>query len=947
MKKQALTLAIAFGLAGCFMADAVPAKLGLREVAQPDGTTIRAELAGDENFHYYLSEDGLPLFPDATGALRYVRLGATGEVEFSPMKAESSPLRRSAAARSYVSGVDPEAVVDALYRYVSLRPGVRRSALAQSGLGRFSGNFPRVGDIPALVFLVEYKDVKFTHPNPAQYFGDMINKEGFSEYGGTGCAREYFIQQSGGKFRPQFEVYGPVTLPENRSYYGGNDMYGNDRNPEQMLVDAAKLLDSEVDFSKYDLDNDGYVDNVFIFYAGQGEASYGSAETVWPHSYELEVVGKAIKLDGKTLSRYACTNEWEQNRPDGVGTFIHEFSHVMGLPDLYRTTGSAYYTPDSWSVLDYGPYNNDGCTPPNYSIFERNAMGWIEPRLLDGPAGINLEEIGASNDGCIIQTEKETEFYLLENRQQVGWDKYLPGHGMLIWHVDFVQSVWNRNTVNNTQSHQYVDLIEAGGVANSSYEDNLRTYPWPGTRNKTSFTSTTSPALKSWAGRAIDVPITEIFEDADGVISFKVCGGPIDLGVPQGLRGEGREDGAALLSWEPVEFAKTYLIDLYTEAEDGSKIYALREAEVEGTEYRVENLQSEALYRFTVTAASGQARGETSGEASFVMPALAWEYMSPQILPESSVSRNSFTANWTKVPGAVAYLLDVDAVISGGTKVETLDFGKGSTLTFPEGWDWSGGNSDLYGSNSLGYYGDSAPSLKFSTTGRSLTSPVYTYSIDRIEFWYRTASGSLATPNTLSVQGRESAGSEWSVIKNITLGTATTGEDVVIDEIPETVRQVRFVFTKNRGNLAFDDLKLTTQTTATKTVADFKEKNVGDTDSFIVDLSTVPDAVAVNYSVKAVNAEGKHSQASKVHTVVPGQISGVSAPGAEPSGLRLSGRELSFEGSAGDAVRVFNAAGMLVASATADASGRASLRFPAPGLYIVAVPDGAARMMVR
>ena len=142
-------------------------------------------------------------------------------------------------------------------------------------------------------------------------------------------------------------------------------------------------------------------------------------------------------------------------------------------------------------------------------------------------------------------------------------------------------------------------------------------------------------------------------------------------------------------------------------------------------------------------------------------------------------------------------------------------------------------------------------------------------------------------------------------------------------------------------------VRLTTQTTATKTVADFKEKNVGDTDSFIVDLSTVPDAVAVNYSVKAVNAEGKHSQASKVHTVVPGQISGVSAPGAEPSGLRLSGRELSFEGSAGDAVRVFNAAGMLVDSATADASGRASLRFPAPGLYIVAVPDGAARMMVR
>lgn len=943
MKRQALTFALALGLAGTFLANAVPAKRGLREIAQPDGTTVKAELVGDEHFHYYRSEDNLPLSCESDGYLHYVSLDRNGDLVFSPMTAENAG-RRSAAARNFVSGVDTEAVVKALYE--RNQTSGRRKAVAQNGMGLFSGNFPRTGDIPALVILVEYKDVKFTHPNPAQYFGDMINKEGFNEYGGTGCAREYFLQQSGGKFRPQFEVFGPVTLPQNRSYYGGNDPNENDNAPEDMLVHAAKLLDSQIDFSKYDLDNDGRVDNVFIFYAGQGEASYGPYESVWPHSWELSQAGKAFELDGKIIDRYACTNEWEQNRPDGVGTFIHEFSHVMGLPDLYHTTMSGVlYTPGEWSVMDYGSYNNDGCTPPNYSIYERNAMGWLEPELLDGPAGITLEEIGKSNHGCIIQTEKETEFFLLENRQNTGWDTYLPGHGMLIWHIDFVQSVFDRNVVNNSKSHQYVDIVEAGGSTNSSEASILASYSWPGSSNKTAFTATTSPALKSWAGKTIDVPITDIKESADGKISFLVSGGPIDLGKPEGLIAEGHDNGTATLGWNAVEFAKGYRLNLYTKDANGQPdIYALENQLCTATSYTAERLQSGAKYYFTVTAINGTYAGETSAEISFDMPELAWNYIVPLTDKPTDITENSFTANWTKVPGAVSYILNVEAETGGEEHEVIVDFGTPSAFELPEGWVWSGSANDVYGANSVGFFGEAAPALKFKSTGNTLTSEVFTQPIDRIEFWERGASASSS--NTLSVEGRAGIDGEWTSFFEIHPTTDTKGETVVINEIPEEVRQIRFVFDKVRGNLAFDDLKISSSTTATITIEGYKDKNVGDTDSHNVVLPAI-DATAIYYTIKAVNADNKETPTSDREPVVLGNSSGIQEASAEVYGLSLNGLILSYTGKANDIIRIFNANGMAIAETRADASGFASTGLPAPGLYIVTTPGGATKFLAR
>ncbi len=513
-------------LAGLFFfgasAMAVPAKPGLITVRQADGTELLVRIIGDEHHHYYLTEDGHLLINDHD-TYYYGDVNAAGAIVSSHIVARPA-ASRSAEAVSFLNSVDATRVKAALSRK---RAAAAPSRVPMRNVGLFDTGFPSKGDQKGLVILVEYTDVKFTHKTPLDYFSRMLNEDGFSDYGGTGCAAEYFRESSMGQFRPQFDVYGPITLSNKMSYYGGNDSDGNDKYPWKMVTEACQQLDATVDFSEYDRDGDGYIDNVFIFYAGRGEASGGSANTVWPHSWNITAAdSRSYVFDGVRLDRYACSNEWEGSRPDGVGTFIHEFSHVMGLPDLYATDYSTAFTPGEWSVLDYGPYNNDGCTPPIYSIYERYALGWIEPTVIDGPATIRLDNV-MENKGCIIPTKRANEFFLLENRQQTGWDTFIPGHGMLVWHVDYNSYIWAQNTVNNNASHQYVDLEEADNIR-SDYTRAGDAFP--GTSKVTSFTDTTTPSMKTWTGAKLNLPITDITE-TDGIIMFNVAGGDINAGI--------------------------------------------------------------------------------------------------------------------------------------------------------------------------------------------------------------------------------------------------------------------------------------------------------------------------------------------------------------------------------------------------------------------------------
>lgn len=580
-------------------ANAVPAKPGPVAMAN-NGDTITVCIHGDEHFHYRLTDDGY-LLAENNGRMEFATVSESGILTPSGIKAVK-PQRRTFATKQFLNGIDRSEQLRMLAqanRNVTRRNTVSRTA-AHDGVGLFPGqHFPATGEQRAIVVLVEYADVEFTIGNPLDYFSRMLNEKGFSDFSGTGSAKDYFVENSGGRFIPTFDVFGPVKLSHNRSYYGGNDSRGNDIRPEMMVIEACQALDATVDFSQYDRDGDGFIDNVFIFYAGRGEASGGATETVWPHSWNIAQASSTPYIfDGVQLDYYACTNEWIGYMPDGIGTFVHEFSHVMGLPDLYHTTNPAgAFTPGEWSVLDHGPYNNNGRTPPLYSAFERYALGWGIPVTIDKPQNATLPPL-QSGSYAIIPTNTGNEFFLLENRQQNSWDKYIPGHGMLIWHIDYNTAVWTANRVNNNRTHQYVDLEEADGSQNPYSRDGDA---FPGAAGITSFTDNTTPSMLTWSGTPLNTPLTEITEDADGTIRFKVKGGREPLQPVCALEPTDIGSTSFTACWKPTKAnAAAYRLDVYQK--NNGKPTGLRSYNVaDASTFTVDGLQPDSRYYYTVS----------------------------------------------------------------------------------------------------------------------------------------------------------------------------------------------------------------------------------------------------------------------------------------------------------------------------------------------------------
>lgn len=516
--------------AGVATAWAVPAKRGVTyQFTQPDGTVVSLQLGGDERSPYYITTDG-NIVIGAPDGYYYASMDADGEIADTRMLAHD-PDQRGHEELSLLRDLNNDKVRTALFRkntaIANETPASRSNN--QDGKGRFQTNYPTEGNVRTLVILVNYSDVKFTTPDAKDYFTRMLNEEGFSDNGAYGSCRDFYLEASGGKFVGEFDVYGPVDLPHPQAYYGANGIWGIDTRASNMIIDAVEALDDQIDYRDYDLDNDSFIDNVFVFYAGIGEAQGGGADSVWPHQ---STIGMSLRYryDGVFLNRYACTSElMSSNETDGIGTFCHEFGHVLGIPDLYNTENSSVsYTPGDYSTFDSGCYLGNSKLPPTLSAYERNALGWLGDGLVEitGPASCTLEHILTSNKAYLINTDNENEFFLFENRQKTGWDSLLPGNGMLVWHIDFDKAVWQQNAANNNPSHQHIDLVEANGSTGSTTWVTRR-YPFPGTNKVTSFTFGGKPDFQSWSGKDLGLPITNI-KETDGVITFDVAGGGAD-----------------------------------------------------------------------------------------------------------------------------------------------------------------------------------------------------------------------------------------------------------------------------------------------------------------------------------------------------------------------------------------------------------------------------------
>ena len=518
MKKFALLLIC---LMAMFRASAVPAYPYPVTVTQPDGTTLVIQGHGDEFYHFTTTADGYTIVKNDAGYYVYAQLQNN---RLTPTdRIARNQAERTANDVSFLEATGKMLIEKA--NNEGARKARRKVATKESD--SYYKNFR------GLVILINFSDRKFSRSDAHSVYDHMfndVNYKGYKNENGTsnrygsmfiGGVRDYFSQNSMGKFAPQFDVVGPVEVDMESTEVNGN------KNAWVVFAQAIANLSSTVDFSKYDADGDGVVDMIYFIVAGYGANYSGNSSAyLWPHKWSLEYVD-IPRYNGKRMGKYACSVElygWESNQQtilDGIGTVCHEFSHVLGLPDEYDTdyeAGGQSHDPGQWSVMAGGSYSQFGRLPVGYSAFQRYASGFLTPKVITSTGKFELNPMQENNEAYMLKTPVDKEFFLLENRQQSGWDAMLPGHGMLVFRVDSTNlEVWETNRVNATPSHNYYELLRAGNSTSGAQTSD----PFPGTSNIMTLNNSTTPSLCTWNGTYNTFGLSEITE-TDGVITFNV-----------------------------------------------------------------------------------------------------------------------------------------------------------------------------------------------------------------------------------------------------------------------------------------------------------------------------------------------------------------------------------------------------------------------------------------
>lgn len=787
---------------------AMPALPGIMVMPLPDGAEISVQLHGDEYLHWYTTSDGYPLVRQADGFFYYAGMSGSGDLVATDVRAADAD-RRTDAEKTMLSRMDKESAVRAL----SERRAVKAARHPMKIMGETT--YPTTGSHRSLALLVEFpkvgddgKAVEFCYDNVHGLFQDMLNKRGFDFEGATGSVADYYRDCSSGQFDLAFDVYGPVTVSNDVSYYGVDE----EAHAWEMVVEACTALDGEIDFSRYDEDHDGVIDNVYVFYAGQGEADGGPGWTIWPHAGDLDLLakGQQFLFDGVRLNHYACSceirvmmNADEQRREtrfEGIGNVCHEFTHVLGFPDLYNTVDQgASFTPGSWSLMDTGAYNNYGRTPPMYSAYERMSMGWLTPQTLDAPDNIILDAL-SGNKACRINTPNAEEIFILENRQQDGWDRYLPGHGMLVWHIAYEPERWKYNQVNTVNGYQCIDIEEADNI----WSENSRAGDvFPGTAGVTEFTDDTQPGMLTLSGqKPCEIPITEI-EERNGLIHFKVKGGRVAAAPVTALPATDVTPLSFTANWEPGPDATGYKLDVWRQ--NGMNIDYVdgyRARLVDGTSCMVDGLVPETTYIYTVRAVADGSESPASNRIEVTTGVATFEYIAPVETEPTGVSATEFTANWLPLDGADGYLIDVYTKEKGDADIESVDF-TGGVKQLPEGW-----RTDCQMTVSMGgYYGESAPALSMQTDYNYVESPMFDDDVRGVRFWYRERNNPTGD-NRIEVSTL--VGTSWVSVETVALplpAAAGTTVEIGEDKIPQGSRAVRIVYRQTgSGALSIDDV---------------------------------------------------------------------------------------------------------------------------------------------
>ncbi len=464
---------------------AKPAYPGIIRSENPDGSVTEIRLHGDEHFSYVTDSENVRILEkDARGywktAMRNGKELLVNDESISLLQAENMASNPAGAPK--------------------MEEPARMAGLDNDG----RSTFPTLGEHHFPVVLIEFSDRPYSVANPHEEFYKLCNEENYSDYQGVGSIRDFYMASSNNKFQPIFDVYGPITLPKTAIYYVGTGKYS--RYNEALKYAMETLAAQGEDFSIYDNDGDGVLDFVYFFYAGHSQADTGRTDCIWPHQSDYSYYG-TLNISGKKFGPYATSSELRGTPPrgesqpylDGIGSFCHEFGHVLGLPDLYDapaqngTSTVRTKTPGDWTTMDSGCYNLNSTCPPTFSAYEQWLCNWLEftDDLSFKNEGVHgkLYPIGDDNRTAYrIRVPRATgnaflnEYYILENRGGDKWDRGLPATGMLVWRIDYKKATWTSNKV-NTGGVSNVEIISATSSARTpTYPgaDGLLTAIYPG-----------------------------------------------------------------------------------------------------------------------------------------------------------------------------------------------------------------------------------------------------------------------------------------------------------------------------------------------------------------------------------------------------------------------------------------------------------------------------------
>lgn len=832
MKTKRVLLGLITAVCFAQTAVSVPAYPYPKKVKQADGTYITIITRGDEHGHIEMTEDGHPLFFNvATNNYEFATLSTNGSIIGSGIIATDA-TKRTMVSNNFLKTQDVKGIWNAfstirrsnIAKVTSVKGNIRKASQPQ----RIRINdFPTTGNQHSLVILVEFSDCDFTTvgDDAHNFYDNMLNEEGFvcDKNGANGSARDFYIASSNGKFTPTFDVVGPVKLSKKYSYYGANSgRSDNYARIAQFVKEACTLADPLVDFSKYDANKDGFVDNIYFFYAGFGEADSNKSNTIWPHAYNYEDFDELygtghLTLDGVKINSYSCSNEVNgvyPTMPTGIGTFTHEFGHVLGLADHYDVEyNSATFDPGSFDCMASGSYNNNGNTPPVFSAYERGELGWLDYIELNSNADtLNiLPDLKDSNKAYRISVEgtNGNEFYVLENRQQYGWDKYLPGHGMLMWHIDIDKDVWENNAVNTIASHQHVDLIEAD---NRRTESTRTGDPFPGTSNVTKWT------MKSWANKAL-LTLDDIEEKNDS-INILIGGLNMKLPTPE-VSVVDTQDDYFTASWTVQPIAKNYHLNIYeVNGEEKKVVDEYKDVQLtDVNELTIKGLKPLTNYELQLSSSRGSYTSDTA-IVKIQTTDIPFTKYRPENVTLSNATANSISASWDAVKDADNYIVTLNRhSLSPEKATKGYDFG-GRKDGMPELWDSNASFVTLGG-----YYGEAGPALRLLNDNEYLLIAYPDTKISSISFWGRSRN---SESGTLAIEIANKG--VWTKVDSINLAEASTAN--TYNFTFDAADSVRLVHHKNVSTFFIDDVTVGCQSIIRTPVEGYDAVEAGNVQTF-------------------------------------------------------------------------------------------------------------------